>query len=76
MCKIYTVSELNNKLFIRLTGKWLEEKGFNKGFIRLTGKWLEEKGFNKGDKFRLFYDNGILVLIKVDKEDTNKDLKK
>lgn len=31
MCKIYTVSELNNKLFIRLTGKWLEEKGFNKG---------------------------------------------
>ena len=31
MCKIYTVSSLNNKPFIRLTGKWLEEKGFNKG---------------------------------------------
>lgn len=59
MCKIYTVSELNNK-----------------PFIRLTGEWLEEKGFNKGDKFRLFYDNGILVLIKIDKEDANKDLKK
>ena len=55
MCKIYTVSDLNNK-----------------PFIRLTGKWLEEKDFNKGDKFRLSYDNGILVLIKIDKEDTNK----
>jgi len=49
MCKIYTVSSLNNK-----------------PFIRLTGKWLEEKGFNKGDKIRLFYDNDILVLTKMD----------
>lgn len=61
MCKIYTVSSLNNK-----------------PFIRLTGKWLEEKGFNKSDKFRLFYDNGILVLIKIDKNEvlkTEKEIK-
>ena len=59
MCKIYTVSSLNNK-----------------PFIRLSGKWLKDKGFDKGDKFRLFYDNDILVLIKINKEDTNKNLKK
>ena len=52
MCKIYTVSSLNNK-----------------PFIRLTGKWLEKNGFNKGDKIRLFYDDDILVLTKInDKE--------
>ena len=31
MDKIYTVSSLNDRPFIRLTGKWLENNGFNKG---------------------------------------------
>lgn len=56
MDKIYTVSSLNDR-----------------PFIRLTGKWLENNGFNKGDKFRLFYDKEILVLVKIG---NNKVLKK
>ena len=55
MDKIYTVSSLNDR-----------------PFIRLTGKWLENNGFNKGDKFRLFYDNNILVLIKIDNNEVLK----
>ena len=31
MGKIYTVSNYDNKPFIRLTGKWLEKYGFNIG---------------------------------------------
>ena len=55
MDKIYTVSSLNDR-----------------PFIRLTGKWLENNGFNKGDKIRLFYDNEILVLIKIDNNEVLK----
>ena len=55
MDKIYTVSSLNDR-----------------PFIRLTGKWLENNGFNKGDKIRLFYDNNILVLIKIDNNEVLK----
>ena len=55
MNKIYTVSSLNDR-----------------PFIRLIGKWLENNGFNKGDKIRLFYDNEILVLIKIDNNEVLK----
>ena len=55
MDKIYTVSSLNDR-----------------PFIRLTGKWLENNGFNQGDKIRLFYDNDILVLIKIDNNEVLK----
>ena len=40
-----------------------------KPVIRLTGNWLKENGFDIGDRVELFNDNGILVLIKLTKEE-------
>lgn len=37
-------------------------------FIRLSGKWLKEYGFEIGDKFNLVYENGKLILTRINKE--------
>lgn len=42
----------------------------NKPAIRLTGKWLIKDGFDIGDKIELFKDSGILVLIKINNDET------
>ncbi len=52
--KIYTVTEINER-----------------PAIKITGKWLKEKGFDIGDKFEVVFENNMLVLIKITKEEAD-----
>ncbi|MBQ7247472.1 MAG: SymE family type I addiction module toxin [Lachnospiraceae bacterium] len=38
--------------------------------IQMEGKWLEAIGFSVGDKIRIDYDNGKII-IRTDKETAN-----